>query len=94
MKSATGNRTRLSRGLQSFGVSIAALMVMVLWVGDGAHFLGLIRSFAPHVLVISLVAGVLRFAIPREGAMVSLITGLVTAIGGYAVVYLTVMSSI
>lgn len=94
MKSATDNRTRLSRGLQSFGVSVVALMVMVMWVGGDAHFLGLIRGFAPHVLIISLVAGFLRCAISREGAMISLITGLVTAVVGYAVVYLTVMSAI
>ncbi len=90
MKANTHSRRRLVNCLHSFGISIVTLIVLVLCFLT----MELITRFAAHILVISLLAALIRWAIAREGIVVSVVTGVVTAIVSYTVLFASAMSSI
>jgi hypothetical protein len=87
------NASRVSAALASILVAMACLVVLVFILAK-ADFLIVIRGGILHILVISIVAGLVRLPFKRGGLALSAICGAAVAATGFFIVLAIAVSNI
>jgi hypothetical protein len=85
---------KLSSALIAATAALIALMVLLLLLGGPSNFHQLVRGAAPHIAVISATAGSAGVIVSRAGRGIALLSGIIIAASGYAIILFYALSRI
>jgi hypothetical protein len=85
---------RLKFSLEAICIAVLCLIVCIFFLAGPSYFFEVVWSASLHILGISILAGIVRYAIRRGGHVLSLICGAVIAVVGFFTVLLVATSNI